>query len=135
PGLAFLARSSRMPDAPMPDTRFARSGTVNIAYQVMGEGPVNLIVVPGMVSHVEMMHEIPGYTAFFKRLASFARVATFDKRGQGLSDRFDGAPTLEQRSDDVRAVMDAAGMPRAAVLAISEGTMMASYFAAAHPER
>ena len=124
-----------MPDAPMPDTRFARSGTVNIAYQVMGEGPVNLIVVPGMVSHVEMMHEIPGYTAFLKRLASFARVATFDKRGQGLSDRFDGAPTLEQRSDDARAVMDAAGMPRAAVLAISEGTMMAAYFAAAHPER
>ncbi len=124
-----------MPDAAMPDTRFARSGTVNIAYQVMGEGPVNLIVVPGMISHVEMIHEIPGCTAFLRRLASFARVATFDKRGQGLSDRFDGAPTLEQRSDDVRAVMDAAGMPRAAVLAISEGTMMASYFAAAHPER
>jgi pimeloyl-ACP methyl ester carboxylesterase len=87
----------------LPETRFARSGSVSIAYQVMGTGPIDLVLVPGMVSHVEMMHEIPGYTAFLRRLASFARVTTFDKRGQGLSDRFEGAPTLEERSDDVRA--------------------------------
>jgi class 3 adenylate cyclase/pimeloyl-ACP methyl ester carboxylesterase len=119
----------------LPETRFARSGSVSIAYQVMGTGPIDLVLVPGMVSHVEMMHEIPGYTAFLRRLASFARVTTFDKRGQGLSDRFEGAPTLEERSDDVRAVMDAVGIERAALLAISEGTMMAVYFGAMFPDR
>ncbi|WP_291869292.1 adenylate/guanylate cyclase domain-containing protein [Bradyrhizobium sp.] len=119
----------------LPETRFARSGSVSIAYQVMGDGPIDLVLIPGMVSHVEMMHEIPGYTAFLRRLASFARVTTFDKRGQGLSDRFEGAPTLEERSDDVRAVMDAVGIDRAALLAISEGTMMAAYFGATFPDR
>ncbi|MBL8674628.1 MAG: adenylate/guanylate cyclase domain-containing protein, partial [Rhodospirillales bacterium] len=122
-------------DDTLPQTRFARSGPLSIAYQVMGDGPVDLILVPGMVSHIEMMHEIPGYTAFMRRLARFARVTTFDKRGQGLSDRFDGMPTLEQRTDDVRAVMDAVGIQRAALLGISEGTMMSVFFAAAHPDR
>ncbi len=129
------ARGCSMNADNLPETRFARSGSVNIAYQVMGNGSVDLILIPGMVSHVEMMHEIPGYTAFLRRLASFARVTTFDKRGQGLSDRFEGAPTLEERSDDVRAVMDALGIERAALLAISEGSMMAVYFGAAFPDR
>ena len=119
----------------LPETRFARSGSVNIAYQVMGEGPIDLVMVPGTVSHIEMMHEIPGHTAFLRRLARFARVTTFDKRGQGLSDRMEGAPTLEERSDDVRAVRDAVGIQRAAVMGISEGSMMSVFFAAAHPDR
>lgn len=117
------------------ETRYARSGHVNIAYQVMGSGVVDLVLVPGMISHVEEMHRIPGYTDFLARLGRFARVATFDKRGQGLSDRVAGAPTLEERSDDVRAVMDAAAMKRAVLFGVSEGTMMSVFFAAAHPER
>lgn len=119
----------------LPDTRFARSGPINIAYQVMGGGPIDLVIVPGMVSHIEMMHEVPGYTGFLRRLAQFARVTTFDKRGQGLSDRMEGAPTLDERADDVRAVMDAVGIQRAALMGISEGTMMSVFFAAAFPDR
>jgi pimeloyl-ACP methyl ester carboxylesterase len=95
-----------MNDSALPVTRYALSGDVNIAYQTMGAGPVDFIIVPGIVSHVEFMHEMPGYTAFLRRLSTFARVVTFDKRGQGLSDRISGAPPLEQRMDDVRAVMD-----------------------------
>lgn len=90
------------------ETRYARSGNVNIAYQVMGSGVVDLVLVPGMISHVEEMHRIPGYTDFLARFGRYTRVATFDKRGQGLSDRIAGAPTLEERSDDVRAVNPAA---------------------------
>jgi class 3 adenylate cyclase/esterase/lipase len=119
----------------LPETRFAKSGEVNIAYQVMGEGPVDLVWVPGLCTHVELNHEIPGYTDFMRRLAGFSRLALFDKRGQGLSDRVAGAPTLEERSDDVRAVMDAIGMKRVALVGVSEGTMMAAYFAATYPER
>jgi pimeloyl-ACP methyl ester carboxylesterase len=95
----------------LPITRYALSGDVNIAYQVMGDGPVDLIIVPGFVSHVEFIHEFPGYTASLRRLSAFARIVAFDKRGQGLSDRVPGAPTLEERMDDVRAVMDAIGVP------------------------
>lgn len=97
-----------MNDFALPVTRYALSGDVSIAYQVMGDGPIDLVMVPGVVSHVEFMHELPGYTAFLRRLSNFARVITFDKRGQGLSDRVSGAPSLEERMDDVRAVMDAA---------------------------
>ena len=125
-----------MTDAePLPETRFARSGPVNIAYQVMGDRPLGLLIVPGMISHIEVMHEIPAYTGFLRRLARFATVVTFDKRGQGLSDRVAGAPTLEERTDDVRAVLDAVGIERTALLGISEGTMMSVFFAAAHPDR
>ena len=91
-----------MPDFILPETRYALSGDVNIAHQVMGAGPVDIIMVPGVVSHVEFLHEMPGYTAFLRRLSAFARVVTFDKRGQGLSDRISDAPSLEQRMDDVR---------------------------------
>src|ERR1700682_5267211 len=100
-----------MSDFTLPETRYALSDDVNIAYQVMGDGPVDLILVPGVVSHVEFLHELAGYTAFLRRLSTFARVVTFDKRGQGLSDRMSGAPSLEQRMDDVRAIMDDIGSP------------------------
>src|SRR5262245_1115852 len=124
-----------MHSSDLPETRFAQSGDVSVAYQVMGEGPVDLIVVPGIVSHIEAFHEVAGNTDFFRHLPRFARVATFDKRGQGLSDRIAAAPTLEERTDDIRAVMDAIGMRRAAVFGISEGTMMSAFFAASHPDR
>ena len=91
-----------MTDFKLPETRYAQSGEVSIAYQVMGDGPIDLILVSGFVSHIEFAHELTGFTAFLRRLASFARVVTFDKRGQGLSDRMSGAPSLEVRMDDVR---------------------------------
>ena len=124
-----------MTDFELPVTRYALSGDVSIAYKTMGDGPIDLIIVPGMVSHVEFMHELPGYTASIRRLANFARVVTFDKRGQGLSDRVSGAPSLEQRMDDVRAIMDDIGSKRAALLGISEGSPMSIMFAATYPER
>jgi class 3 adenylate cyclase/pimeloyl-ACP methyl ester carboxylesterase len=124
-----------MNDFVLPPTRYALSGDVSIAYQVMGEAPIDLVMVPGVVSHVEFFHETPGYTAFLRRLSKFARVITFDKRGQGLSDRVSGAPSLEQRMDDVRAVMDAVGSKRAAVMGFSEGSAMSALFAATYPER
>ena len=92
-------------------------------------------MVPGIISHVEFAHELPGYTAFLRRLCNFARVITFDKRGQGLSDGIVGAPSLEVRMDDVRAVMDAVGAKQAAVMGFSEGCAMSALFAATYPER
>jgi pimeloyl-ACP methyl ester carboxylesterase len=124
-----------MNDFTLPETRYALSGDVNIAYQVMGAGPVDIIMVPGFVSHVEFTHELTGYTAFLRRLSTFARVVTFDKRGQGLSDRISGAPSLEQRMDDVRAVMDEIGSQRAVIVGFSEGAAMSVLFAATYPER
>jgi pimeloyl-ACP methyl ester carboxylesterase len=124
-----------MSDFVSPVTRYALSGDVNIAYQVMGEGPVDIIIVPGMISHVEFAHEIPGYTTFLRRLSTFARVVTFDKRGQGLSDRVSGAPALEQRMDDVRAIMDEIGSQQATLFGFSEGGPMSILFAATYPER
>ena len=118
-----------------PETRYARSGDVNIAYQVVGEGPLDLVYVPGWVSNVELMWEEPGYARLLGRLASFSRLILFDKRGTGLSDRPGGLPDLEQRMDDVRAVTDAAGSESAALLGHSEGTSMAALFAATYPER
>jgi class 3 adenylate cyclase len=124
-----------MTDFQLPETRYALSGDVSIAYQVMGEGPIDLIMVPGFISHIEFQHELAGYTAFLRRLSSFARVVTFDKRGQGLSDRTAGAPSLEVRMDDVRAIMDAIGSRRAVLLGLSEGGCMSVLFAATYPER
>src|SRR3954452_23784347 len=92
----LAASRTEMSDFALPETRYALSGDVNIAYQVMGSGPVDIVMVPGFVSHVEFTHELPGYTAFLRRLSTFARVITFDKRGQGLSDWISGAPSLEQ---------------------------------------
>jgi pimeloyl-ACP methyl ester carboxylesterase len=124
-----------MTDFALPETRYALSGDVNIAYQVMGDGPVDIIMVPGFISHIEFRHELPGYTASMRRLSSFARVVAFDKRGQGLSDRVSDAPSLEQRMDDVRAIMDAIGSQRATLFGHSEGCAMCVLFAATYPER
>ncbi len=121
----------------VPRTRYARSGDVNIAYQVVGDGPFELVYVPGFVSNIELMWEEPGYARFLERLASFSRLILFDKRGTGLSDPVapEELPTLEQRMDDVRAVMDAVGSERAALLGHSEGGNMCVLFAATYPER
>jgi pimeloyl-ACP methyl ester carboxylesterase len=124
-----------MSDFVLPTTRYAVSGEVNIAYQTMGDGPIDIVLVPGIVSHVEFLHEFPEYTAFLRRLSTFARVVTFDKRGQGLSDRISGAPSLEERMDDVRAIMDDIGSHRAVLLGVSEGSAMSALFAATYPER
>lgn len=124
-----------MSDFKLPETRYAQSDDVSIAYQVMGDGAIDLILVPGFISHIEFQHELPGYTAFLQRLARFARVVTFDKRGQGMSDRMSGAPSLEVRMDDVRAVMDTIGSKRAALVGFSEGGCMSVLFAATYPER
>src|SRR6202790_5155141 len=124
-----------MSDFELPVTHYALSGEVNIAYQTIGDGPVDIILVPGFMSHIEFRHELPGYTASLRRLSSFARVVTFDKRGQGLSDRVSDAPSLEQRMDDVHAIMDAIGSQRATLFGHSEGTAMSALFTATYPER
>ncbi|WP_410712144.1 alpha/beta fold hydrolase [Bradyrhizobium sp. BEA-2-5] len=124
-----------MTDFRLPETHYAQSADASIAYQVMGDGPVDIILVPGLFSHIEFMHEMPGYTAVLRRLSRFARVVTFDKRGQGLSDRMTGAPSLEQRMDDVRAIMDAIGSAKAVLFGFSEGCPMSVLFAATYPDR
>src|SRR5229473_3681272 len=124
-----------MTDFRLPETRYASNGDFSIAYQVLGDRPIDLILVPGLFSHIDFLHELPGYTAFLRRLSNFARVVTFDKRGQGLSDRMSGAPSLEQRMDDVRAIMDDIGSQRAVLLGFSEGCPMSVLFAATYPER
>ena len=116
------------------ETRFARSGGVHIAYQVVGDQPLDLVYVPGWVSHLDSLREGPS-GRFVERLASFSRLILFDKRGTGLSDPVAELPTMEERMDDVRAVMDAAGSARAAVFGISEGAAMCALFAATYPER
>ena len=120
-----------------PETQYARSGDLNIAYQVTGEGPRDLVYVPGWVSNIELMWEEPAMAHFLERLASFSRLILFDKRGTGLSDRVsnDKLPTLEQRMDDVRAVLEAVGSERAALFGHSEGGNMCVLFAATYPER
>jgi class 3 adenylate cyclase/pimeloyl-ACP methyl ester carboxylesterase len=124
-----------MTELGMLETRYARSGDINIAYQTMGHGPLDFVIVPGQISHVEFNHELPGFTAFLQRLSKFARVVIFDKRGQGLSDRTSSVAPLEERMDDVRAVMDAIGSQRAVLCGFSEGSAMSILFAATYPER
>jgi class 3 adenylate cyclase len=119
----------------MPVTRYAKSGDVHIAYQVFGNGPIDLVFVPGFVSHIENYWEHPDLAGWLLRLAKFARVVMFDKRGTGLSDRVAELPSFDLRMDDARAVMDAAGIDRAALFGISEGGPMAALFAATYPER
>ncbi|HET7112836.1 MAG TPA: alpha/beta fold hydrolase, partial [Pyrinomonadaceae bacterium] len=120
-----------------PETMYARSGDVNIAYQVIGDAPLDLVFVMGWVSHLEYFWREPNFARFLMRLASFSRLILFDKRGTGLSDRvpIHQLPTLEQRMDDVRAVMDAVGSERAALCGVSEGGPMCSLFAATYPEK
>jgi pimeloyl-ACP methyl ester carboxylesterase len=118
-----------------PETRYARSGDVRIAYQVVGNGPFDLVFVPGFASNVDAVWEMPPQARFFSRISSFSRLILFDKRGTGLSDRSAGIATLEERMDDVRAVMDAAGSERAALFGVSEGGPMSVLFAATYPDR
>jgi class 3 adenylate cyclase/pimeloyl-ACP methyl ester carboxylesterase len=119
----------------VPETRYTRSGDIHIAYQVVGDGPVDLLWVPTWVWQIEHAWEQPWIARAFRRMSSFARLITFDRRGSGLSDPAGGAPALEQQMDDVVAVMDAVGSERAAVMAMMEAGSMACLFAATHPER
>src|SRR5262249_30795814 len=117
------------------DTRYARNGGVHIAYQVVGDAPVDVVMIPGFTSHAELAWEMP-FTAWrLRRIASFARLIWIDKRGTGLSDRTSDAPSLEESMDDVRAVMDAAGSGSASLWGLSEGGPMCMLFAATYPER
>lgn len=124
-----------MVDFQIPETCYAQSGDTNVAYQVVGQGERDVVTVPGAISHLEAAHELPGVTSLQRRLSGLGRVISFDKRGQGLSDRVTGVPTLEERMDDVRAVMDAAGSERAVLIGYSEGCAMSALFAATYPER
>jgi pimeloyl-ACP methyl ester carboxylesterase len=118
-----------------PETRYAKSGDLRIAYQVAGAGPFDLVFVPGFVSNIELFWERPQWANFFSRLAGISRLILFDKRGTGLSDRVAGIANLEERMDDVRAVMDAVRSERAALFGISEGGPMSLLFAATYPQR
>jgi pimeloyl-ACP methyl ester carboxylesterase len=140
--MAFPGNSSRgkilgevISMASIPETRYAQSGNVNIAYQVVGQGPNDLILVPGWVSNIDMFWEEPAVEKFMRRVASFSRLILFDKRGTGLSDRAGELPDLETRMDDVRAVMDSVGSERAALCGYSEGGPMCALFAATYPAR
>jgi class 3 adenylate cyclase len=119
----------------MSEVRFARSGDVDVAYRVVGDGSVDLVYVQGSLTHLEACWELPQFRRYCERLGEFTRLILFDKRGMGMSDRVPGAATLEERMDDIRAIMDAIGSERAAVMGESEGGPLAMLFAAAHPER
>ena len=119
----------------MPDVTFAKSGDVNIAYQVVGDGPIDLVYVQGAYTHLDVQWELAAFRRYCERLAEFSRLILFDKRGLGMSDRVPGATPLEVRMDDIRAVMDAAGSEQAAIMGESEGGPLGILFAAAHPER
>ena len=118
-----------------PKTQYTKSGDVNVAFQVFGDGPFDLVFVYGFVSHLDFQWTDPAFTALYTRLASFSRVIVFDKRGTGLSDPVGAAPTFDERMDDVRAVMDAAGSERAVLVGYSEGGVLAALFASTYPER
>jgi pimeloyl-ACP methyl ester carboxylesterase/class 3 adenylate cyclase len=119
-----------------PETRYAKSGDAWIAYRIFGEGPFDVVLHPGLISHVELMTELQTYHGrIVERLASFSRVIVLDQRGVGMSDRVSGSPSLETRMDDVRAVMDAASLSRAAILSVGLGVPMSVLFAATYPER
>src|SRR4051812_17901239 len=118
-----------------PKTSYARNGDVNIAYQVIGDGPIDLLLIPAFVSHLDLYWAAPETTAFFRRLASFSRLILFDKRGTGLSDPVSGVATLEERMEDVRAVLDACGSQKVALFGLSEGGPMSLLFAATYPAR
>ncbi|HEX8117082.1 MAG TPA: alpha/beta fold hydrolase [Pyrinomonadaceae bacterium] len=121
----------------VPETRYALNGDVNVAYQTLGDAPLDLVFVMGWVSHLEYFWREPSFARFLRRLATFSRLILFDKRGTGLSDRvpLDQLPTLEQRMDDVRVVLEAVGSERAAIIGISEGGPLSALFAATYPER
>ena len=118
------------------DIRYARcAGGIDVAYKVMGDGPIDIVYVPGFVSHLDLIDDVPFYCHPLDDMARFARVVTFDKRGTGLSDRSLGFGSFADRMDDIRAVMDAAGIERAALFGVSEGGPLAILFAATYPDR
>jgi class 3 adenylate cyclase len=117
------------------DVRIARSGDVDVAYRVVGDGPIDLVYAQGSLTHLEICWELPQFRRYCERLAEFTRLILFDKRGMGMSDRVPGATTLEERMDDIRAIMDEVGSERAALMGESEGGPLSMLFAAAHPER
>jgi class 3 adenylate cyclase len=123
------------PPSMLPPTRYVRSGDVSIAYQVFGDGPFDIVLMLPWGSHVELAWEVPMMRAFFERLASIGRVINFDKRGVGLSDKSGGYSSPETRMDDIRAVMDAAGCERAAIIGWSEGVQLSLLLAATYPDR
>lgn len=135
--MSLAAVAPRAPSMTRPTTRFARNGDVRIAYQVIeqsgGDRPLDLLVVPGLVSHLGLVWENPAQSRFYRALAQFARLILFDKRGTGLSDRDKGTPDLDQRIDDLRAVMGAAAVSRAAILGESEGGLTSLLLAATYP--
>jgi pimeloyl-ACP methyl ester carboxylesterase len=118
-----------------PATRYARSGDIRIAYQVFGEGPINVVLAPPFVSSIENYWDEPDAARWLLRLGSYARVVMLDKRGTGMSDPVAELPGLDERIDDIRAAMDAAGMEQAAMVGMSEGGPVAALFAATYPER
>lgn len=118
-----------------PKTRYALTGDLHVAYQVTGDGPIDVVWAPGTASHLDLIWEFPGWARFLERFSSFCRLIRFDKRGTGLSDRSCGAPTLEEQTDDIRAVMDACDSRRAVIFGQSEGASMACVFAATYPDR
>jgi class 3 adenylate cyclase len=132
--LRYAWKASFEETAMPPVTRYAKSGDIHVAYQVFGEGP-DLIVAPGFVSHIENYWDEPHFARSLNKLGGFCRVVLFDKRGTGLSDRVAHLPNLDERMDDLRAVMDAVGVERAALFGISEGGSLTALFAASHPER
>ncbi|HYI95024.1 MAG TPA: alpha/beta fold hydrolase, partial [Bryobacteraceae bacterium] len=141
-GYRFIAPVTRVPakasvEIRVPETHYVDSGGTTIAYQVIGEGPIDLVFVMGWVSHLEYFWTEPRFARFLQRLSSFTRVILFDKRGTGLSDRvpLDRLPTIEQRMEDVHAVMDKVGSQRAIICGVSEGGCMSAVFAATYPER
>ena len=119
----------------VPQTKFAKSSGISIAYQVVGDGPIDIVYVPGFMSHVELNWEYSFYAPVLEDMSSYARLIVLDKRGTGLSDRSMGLGTFEERMDDVRAVMDAVGSERAALVGVSEGGALCTLMAASHPER
>lgn len=135
-GYRFIAGTQNSAPFEPPKTQYARNGDINIAYQVVGDGPVDVVFVMGWVSHLEYFWTHPLFARFLRRIAGFSRLILFDKRGTGLSDRvpIDALPTLAQRVEDVRAVMNAAGSKRAVLCGVSEGGAMSALFAAMHPE-
>lgn len=119
----------------IPETKYAKIGSIHVAYQLFGNGPIQLVVAPGWTSHIEYAWEDPSYARLLERLGTFARVVWFDKRGTGLSDKVANLPTLEERMDDITAVMDAVGFEKAALFGVSESGSMCALFAASHPSR
>ncbi|WP_171241219.1 adenylate/guanylate cyclase domain-containing protein [Ruegeria sp. HKCCA5491] len=118
-----------------PQTKFTSAGNVAVAYQVVGDGPVDLVYASGWLHNIDVVWEHPGYNRFLSKLAGRSRLILFDKRGTGISDREVGAPTLEERTDDIRAVLDATGSEKASIFGVSEGGNMTTMFAASYPER